>query len=255
MEINLQSLLEGKGTIIKNKEYYPTKNYVEPFIEKLSKITDDFKFMVKMPDQMTTGSNNLDKTFNKVWAQAKLPDSYSHGDYDQVIGFIYGIDVRKPVVKFYRGIINSKNSNFYIFNPTWLMLQELEPESPIDFNPIKGLLELTDDSKIWIDKLENTEVLRSNREEQLGKWIHKSIVYDYNNGLTQKVKLGTADAIGAYKQLFIDSNSDFYINADSNTNILEIYDAFASQLAKSQEKDLINTVEKTLLLKEILGIQ
>ena len=39
MEITVQELLQGKPTIIKNKEFFQTRNYVEPFLEKMSKIT------------------------------------------------------------------------------------------------------------------------------------------------------------------------------------------------------------------------
>jgi hypothetical protein len=42
-ELTLSELLKGKATIIKNKEFYPTKTYVEPFIEKMSAYTYDFK--------------------------------------------------------------------------------------------------------------------------------------------------------------------------------------------------------------------
>lgn len=31
MELTLQELLKGKGTKIKDKEFYPTEAYVEPF--------------------------------------------------------------------------------------------------------------------------------------------------------------------------------------------------------------------------------
>lgn len=42
MEISVAELLKGKPTIIKNKEFFQTKTYVEPFVEKMSALTTDF---------------------------------------------------------------------------------------------------------------------------------------------------------------------------------------------------------------------
>ena len=42
MEIDLNTLLQGKATIIKKKEYLPTEAYVTPFLERMSKYTNNF---------------------------------------------------------------------------------------------------------------------------------------------------------------------------------------------------------------------
>ena len=42
MEITLQKLLEGKATIIKGKEYLSTKEYVQKFVDEMSKFTNKF---------------------------------------------------------------------------------------------------------------------------------------------------------------------------------------------------------------------
>ena len=53
MDITLDELLKGKATIIKGKNYLPTAGYVEPFLERLTKFTDDFRIHVQLPDQIT----------------------------------------------------------------------------------------------------------------------------------------------------------------------------------------------------------
>ena len=40
MEIDLNLLLKGKATKIKDREYFSTKQYIEPFLERMSKYTD-----------------------------------------------------------------------------------------------------------------------------------------------------------------------------------------------------------------------
>ena len=62
MEVTLDELLRGKATIIKNKEYFSTEQYITPFLERMSKFTNDFKIQVKLPDQYTlTKEGNMYK--------------------------------------------------------------------------------------------------------------------------------------------------------------------------------------------------
>jgi len=67
-EFTLEEVLQGKATRIKNKDYFKTADYLEPFIERMSKFTDNFSIKVKMPDQITlTEDGNVvtdDLTFN-----------------------------------------------------------------------------------------------------------------------------------------------------------------------------------------------
>lgn len=66
MEITLEGLEAGKPTIIKDNEYLATKDYTEPFIEKMKKFTTDFVVNVQMPDQITVSGSNQDITYNRV---------------------------------------------------------------------------------------------------------------------------------------------------------------------------------------------
>ena len=42
MEVSLEQLFSGKATRIKDKEYFTPEAYVTPFINRVSKLTDDF---------------------------------------------------------------------------------------------------------------------------------------------------------------------------------------------------------------------
>jgi hypothetical protein len=66
MEITPELLLKGKPTIIKGKEYLPTKDYVQPFFDEMSKFTDKFIVKVQTPDQMTITNGDQDMTYNRV---------------------------------------------------------------------------------------------------------------------------------------------------------------------------------------------
>ena len=66
MEITLNALLEGRPTIIREKEYFATKDYIQPFIDEMSKFTKEFVVNVQLPDQVTISNDSKDVTYNRV---------------------------------------------------------------------------------------------------------------------------------------------------------------------------------------------
>ena len=51
MELTIEQLMQGKATRIKDKEYFTTEAYVTPFIDRVSKMTDNFIINAKPADQ------------------------------------------------------------------------------------------------------------------------------------------------------------------------------------------------------------
>ena len=257
MEVTLNQLLEGKATRIKNKDYAPTRSYVEPFLERMSKITNDFRVQVKLPDQVTCtsgeGERHDDITYNRVLIQAVLPNKFDN--HQEVIGMVYGLDTRKPVVKIYRGALNMACLNLCVFNPSFLNAQELEPEKPINFKCIQPLMEQTSDIKAWLDRLSETEVPYEEEviNENLGSWVRGALISSYDTGYG-KVKLATSTAIDAYKLLYEKKDSPYFVNPGQPTTMFNVYNAFTELISNADARDIMNKAEKTLLLKEILGL-
>lgn len=251
-DITIAELLKGKSTLIKNKEFFPTKNYVEPFIERMSAFTDDFRIQVKLPDQMTTNKDITDVTYNRVLIQAVLPEKYTIDNHDEVIGFLYGLDVKKPVVKIYRGMLNQACTNLCVFNPQWLEIQDLMPGDPINYNGIKNLMEQTSDFRIRLDKMKNTNISRNDRKQYLGEWVDYSLreSQDYGYG---KVKIAVSTPIDAYKQLFIDSESDYFIPEGIDPTMYDVYNSF-TQIITDDKKDIMNKFEKTMIINRLLQL-
>lgn len=261
MELQLNELLAGRATRIKNREYYPTAAYVEPFLERLSKLTNEFRINAVTPSQITyTGDGNLsteDITYNRVTVEAILPDSLkvNGDDHKEVIGMVYGLDVRKPVVKFFHGRERCVCTNMCVFSPNLLACQDLESETAIDFKALDRIIEQTDDTIAHLKKLLEMEFECSeyNINESLGKWIRNCINYSYDNHYG-KVKVACSTPIDAYKSLFEKNDSDYFIGNDSTTSMYNIYNAFTQVLTDGKKKDTFNVFEKTLLIKDILGI-
>ena len=252
-EITISDLLKGKSTLIKTKEFSATKTYVEPFLERMSAFTNDFRIQVKLPDQMTVNKDVTDVTFNRVLIQAVLPEKYSIDSHDEVIGFLYGIDVKKPVVKMYRGYLNQACTNLTVFNPQWLNVQDLLPGDPINFKPIKDLMEYTNDFAVTMERMKSTYLSRDLRKQYLGEWVDYSLreTEDYGFG---KVKIAVSTPIDAYKQLFINSDSEYFIPEGVDPNLFDVYNSFTQIVTDGMKKDIINPFEKTMIIGRMLGV-
>lgn len=260
MTIEVDELLRGLATKIRDKEFLQTRAYVEPFLERLQNLTDRFEVQVKLPEQITvTKKEDLDFdniTYNRVWIQAILPESYTVEDHDEVIGMVYGIDTRKPIAKFYRGGLNRACTNLCVFDPSMLSVQELKPAEAISFRPLDTIIDKSNKIQEFLSKLHS---IHFSREEifinkELGKWIRNSMRFKYENGFNP-VKLGVPNIIDAYKLLFEDAKSSYYVSPTSNgTDMFNVYNAFTEVISNKDQKDIINKCEKVLLLKDILGI-
>lgn len=256
MEITLDELLKGKGTRIKNNEYFPTEAYINPFLERLHNITDDFRVQVQLPNQVTLDSDGKitteDITYNRVWIQAVLPDELNFKNHKQVIGLVYGLDVRKPIYKIYTGGLNMACTNLCIFNPDDLEVKELCPQSPMNFKAVNRMIEETSSIATFLQKMLNTNFNSSysNTSEQLGNWIKRSMSEYIDNGFG-KVKLASSVPESAFKLLYLNTESPYYVG-ENDTNMFNVYNAFTQCITDSLKKDIMNQCEKTILLQKIL---
>lgn len=66
------------------------------------------------------------------------------------------------------------------------------------------------------------------------------------------VKLAESAPIDVYKDLFYDEKSKYY-TTDNVVDRLTVYNAF-TDLITQDKRDLVNKFEKTLLVKDVMGI-
>ena len=246
MEITLSALLEGKPTIIREKEYFATKEYVQPFIDEMSKFTKDFIINVQLPGQITVSNNNKDLTYNKVWIQAIMPDQCTIDGYVETYGLVYAIDARVPVYKVYRAYINKETHNMCVFNPEWLQVYEMKPGEKLVYS-IKELMEKPFDIKQRLKVMKNTFISADieDTHKLLGKLINRSLQYEYCN-VGGKIKISSADVVKTFEDVYLDSTSHYYVQPTVEGSLHNYYGALCSQITKS--KDIINRFEKTILV-------
>lgn len=258
MEITLEQAIAGKATQIKGKNYFTTEQYIMPFIERMFKFTNDFRIQAIPANQISLTPNGEinteDIVYNRMWVQAVMPDEAGYDNHDRVVGMVYGLDTRKPVVKLYVGGLNRACCNLCVFSPSFLNVQELEPETAINFNPIKSLMEQTSDVKATLERLANTEVPYDQQiiNENLGQWVRNTMSKQFTNNYG-KVKIATSTAVDAFKLLYEDKESPYYVNPGCSTDLFNVYNAF-TQCITNDSRDIINKAEKTILISNIIGV-
>lgn len=256
MELTLPQLLQGKATKIKDKEYYTTEQYVTPFLEKMSKYTNEFIIQAKPADQISLthdGDVNFeDIIYNRVNIEAVLPSEYCFEGHKQVVGFVYALDTRKPVVKEYMGGLRTACLNLCTFNPNALYVQELEPERAINYGFLTNCIEMVDNMGEKLRILSEMEFNKDQMYNELGMQIDRCINYKFYSDFGA-VKLSESLPVEVYKNLFYNEKSDYY----TQNNIVsgfDVYQAYTDIICNGKNRDLVNRFEKTLLVSRILGI-
>lgn len=256
MEITIDQLLKGKATRIKDKEYFTTEQYITPFLERMAKFTNDFIVQAKPADQISLTPNGdvnfEDIIYNRVNIEAVLPNEYCYEGHKQVVGFVYALDTRKPVVKEYMGGLRTACLNLCTFNPAALSVQELQPEHAIDYNFLNYCLELVDDMGVKLRQLENMEFTKEQMYNELGQQIDRCINFKFHNDFGT-VKLPESLPIEVYKNLFYNEKSDYFTQNDIVSGF-DVYQAYTDIICNGKSKDLVNRFEKTFLVSRIMGV-
>lgn len=250
MIITLNELFKGKSTIIKNNTFLATRDYCEPFIEEMSKYTNNFNIKVIEPKQITVDEDK-DITYNRVLIEAILPKEHTIDNHDEVIGFLYGLDIKKPVTKIYRGYINRACTNLSVFDPKWISYKEIKPQAKFKHD-VKALLERDNDFAIQLKQLKDTYVDRVTLKNKLGKWVDFTLVNDLTTDI-HSIKLSTNLPIKGYSSLVIDEDSKYLLKPDQDPSLFDIHEAM-TQVITDDKKDIISHFEKTLLVNQMLQL-
>lgn len=249
--ITLEELLQGKATIIKDKEYLSTAEYVQPFLDIVTPFVEDITIQVKTPTQITVGKNKEDITYNRVLIQGLLPKENDYDNHKEVVGFLYGLDAKKPIAKTYRGYLNMACTNLSVFNPTWMHVQEINTEKELNYN-ISDLLGLANNFKNEIKELKETFIERDMIYDHLGRWIDFCLTESYDNGI-HTVKIPPTLPITAYKNIFLNKKSNYYVEEIEEVSLFDLHEAM-TQVITDDKKDILNRYEKTMMVNQMIDI-
>lgn len=248
----LQEILEkGQKTIIKNNEFFDTKTYCTPFIDKLSKFTDIFECYALTPPQLAINNNGEPQmVYNKVHIEAILPGN--NPDISEIIGFTYALDTRKPVARIYKAWKRNDTGCLFLNDRNFIESQTIDSLTPLNYSSVPRLLEKELDWN-WIEKLNNNSwnTINDQVNHKLGQWIRFAINFHITDEYG-KVKIATNDIINGYKNLFEESSSNFFISMGKDCSYYNTLSAMSSIIYENQ-KDPINLIVKSYLLKDILS--
>lgn len=252
MEVTLDKLLSGKATRINSKDFLSTEDYVKPFIEEMSKFTSTYRIEAIPPSQVTTDKEGEDITYNRVLVQAIMPTQID--EYNEIYTLAYSLDIRKPIYKVYRAMFNNTTNSIVVFDPNWLIVNEIKPTETFTL-PITGLMGLTSDFEIKLKKYKNDTLStkENDRYIRLGAWIEKCQFAVWQNDFGGKVKWSPTNVVKVYNNIYINTSSDYYVG-DKDSSIINTYNSFA-QLIADDKKDICNKFEKTMLINLLLGIK
>lgn len=256
----LEELYKGSATLIKNKQYFKARDYIEPFIDKISNYTTQFFCFAKMADQLSTDGTTVNTVYNKVMVTAMFPSEYDFTTtyqeqsyvFHRVVCMAYSLEGKYPVCKFYTGVIDTF-MNFYAFGPDCISIQKIEPDTAIDYTTLIPVINngLKDNCKDMIEQIVKMFVPKSSLINTLGEWIDFTIKREYIND-SGKIKLSNAVPIEVYKKTVLDKDSE-YFSEDDMVSTFTLLQVFANQI-RNDDKDIINRYEKTQLINNLLKL-
>lgn len=257
VELSLEELYKGKATMIKDNKYRTTQQYIEPFIDRVSKFTDEFIIKALPASQISLTPNGEipegDVVYNRVWVQGVLPEEYAYDNHKQSINMLYALDTRKPLVKIFKNTVNMACLNMCVFNPEHLEVQELAPESAINYRFVDRVGEMADSTRMYLEQLSKMEISREDMFDQLGRMVDRCIGAKFQSNFGT-VKVPESLPIDAYKSVFYDTASPYFTNEGGTTGF-NLYNAFTNIISNDKGKDIVNKFEKIYMVAQIMGLK
>lgn len=114
-------------------------------------------------------------------------------------------------------------------------------------------MEATNDVELRLQKMKNTFLDRDPDAIHLllGEQIEKVMHLEWSN-LSGKTKLSVATVVDAFKSVYVDTRSPYYVKDTAECSIFNYYNAFTEIIRDS--KNFFNNIESTLLLNSLFNI-
>ena len=100
--------------------------------------------------------------------------------------------------------------------------------------------------------MKETTLNRDDQKLYLGNWVDNTLRENQDYGFG-KVKIAVSTPIDAYKQLFIDKDSQYFVPEGIDPTLFNVYNSF-TQIITDDKKDIMNKFEKTMIINRILNV-
>lgn len=247
-ELALEDILASKVYVKPNSSisFGTPKQYLEPFVEPIINKTDgNVSMRVKVAEPIVNAneSGEMNIAYPRVLVEADLGEMIP--GFRSVIGFIYALDLQKPVIKTYSGYNVISCINLTIFNVDKLFQQELlgNPEKVYEksdefFVSKEGELV---EFKETLGKLQKSFLTEFQLNQYLGKMIREG----------SKLRLGTTPILQAAKMLD-DNSSQYYTKPEGKFTCskFNLYNAVTQAITNSN--DIVDRAQKTIQLSNLI---
>ncbi len=250
--ISLEELYDSKIYIPQSEgiSFKNPKEYVDPFVQAVSKLTDNFSVTVTddVVNANEDGSTNV--AYARVLVEARLPEQYSligrddKTSLDSKIGLIYALNTNKPIMKTFAGKDVRACTNLTIFNADHLYSQEMTANIASVYKKAQSYGEQVEQEleefRKSFEKLDTTIFTKGQQlDEVVGRMLRHAF---------KSPKLGHTVITQGVRELY-DKNSTYALNKEGNTTAWNLYNAITSFIGKSEFTD---KAQKTILLSNMM---
>lgn len=239
--MELEDLYQGTETVIKDVKYKSAKEFVEPFVDRVSNHASSFNVKALRANQYRNEDQII---YNRVCIEGIL-DKSEEDNHKRVVGLIYSLD-KSPIVKIYSGHLNAACLNMTVFNAS--LVRTFKPYEPIGYKTATDFIHSSNSIQREIDQLKEEMVV--DKYNALGKWVNfidKSVVtLPHQN---KKVRLKTEDAIKAYDKLFVDERSPYFASTGQCSKF-QALNAFTDKV--SHVDPFIDRFEKSYYVSQLI---
>ena len=257
IDLNLEDIYKGKATLIKDNKYFSTQQYIEPFVDRTDKLCQGNYLIKAVPANQISitpdgAIDTEDLVFNRINIEAIIPGEYEFEGHQKAIGMVYGLDTRKPVVKFYTGALRSACTNLCVFSPNALNVQELQPETAINYKFVEEAVNMKLVIGEILKQISHQHYTKEQCFNNLGEWIDNCINFKFHTEFGA-IKLSETAPISAYKSLFYNEKSDYFAQ-DGEVTGFDIYNALTDNICNGRSNDICNRFEKVFLAGRIMNL-
>jgi len=248
METTLENVLESKIYVRENSaiSFKSPREYLTPFIDNIAKLTDDYRISVS---NVVKNKNEEEDTFNtsygRVLIEALLPRQFDtngeSGDTYGTIGFMFALDLQKPVIKVFTGRYARACTNLCIFGADRVFSQELTGNINKCFDAVKEYIDDAEKDLIQSIKLitymKNEIYSGESLDEFTGNILRKSLL---------NPKLGHTPIIQGTRELY--NEKSIYALSNGETTGWNYYNSITENIKKV---DILDRANKTALVTEL----
>jgi len=246
--LSLEGLLDTKIYVKPESKLYfgSPGDYIAPFVESAKKAGVE-NFTVKTGQATinaeTTGEKNI--AYSRVCVEAQFGELVE--GFRGVVGLIYALDTKQPILKGYTGYNVSTCINLSIFNAESVYQKELVVDSNLVYKRLNHFIENkkqdAEEFSNTIIKLREALLTETELNEMLGKILRSTS--DTNT------PLGTTPVINAAK-LLDDSSSAYYVRPDGQFSCskFNVYNSITQGITES--RDVVFKPNKTIHLAKLI---